>query len=113
MQTKFNIGDTVLIKGTIRRIEIAREGKIYYDVENEGDAIGAYGYNRVQETEIERLEESKEEYIKEIMEIAVKCTTMQSDGYSQIMRICEAMNMKITIRGEDIEMEESKNDSVY
>ena len=29
MQTKFNIGDTVLIKGTIRRIEITREGEIY------------------------------------------------------------------------------------
>lgn len=27
MNTKFNIGDTVLIKGTIRRIEITKEGK--------------------------------------------------------------------------------------
>lgn len=31
------------------------------------------------------------EYIKEIEEIAAKCTLSQSDGYSQIMRICEAM----------------------
>ena len=31
------------------------------------------------------------EYIKEIEEIAAKCTRSQSDGYSQIMRICEAM----------------------
>ena len=31
------------------------------------------------------------EYIKEIEEIAEKCTISQSDGYSQIMRICEAM----------------------
>lgn len=30
------------------------------------------------------------DYIKEIEEIAEKCTTSQSDGYSQIMRICEA-----------------------
>lgn len=31
------------------------------------------------------------EYIKEIEEIAEKYTISQSDGYSQIMRICEAM----------------------
>lgn len=31
------------------------------------------------------------EYIKEIEEIAAKCTLSQSDGYSQIMRICDAM----------------------
>ena len=31
------------------------------------------------------------EYIKVIEEIASKCTCSQSDGYSQIMRICEAM----------------------
>ena len=30
-------------------------------------------------------------YIKEIEEIAAKCTLSQSDGYSQIMRICEVM----------------------
>ena len=35
MTTKFNIGDTVLIKGTVRRIEITREGEIYYDVDTE------------------------------------------------------------------------------
>ena len=61
MNTKFNIGDTVLIKGTIRRIEITREGVIYYDVENGSDVLGAYGYNRVEEAEIERLEESKDD----------------------------------------------------
>lgn len=32
-----------------------------------------------------------EEYIKEIERIAAKCTESQSDGYSQIMRICDAM----------------------
>lgn len=32
-----------------------------------------------------------EEYIKEIEQIAIKCTKNQSDGYSQIMRICDAM----------------------
>lgn len=32
-----------------------------------------------------------EEYIKEIEQIAAKCTESQSDGYSQIMRICDAM----------------------
>lgn len=31
------------------------------------------------------------EYIKEIEKIAAKCTESQSDGYSQIMRICDAM----------------------
>lgn len=36
-------------------------------------------------------EENMNEYIKEIEEIAEKCTISQSDGYSQIMRICEAM----------------------
>jgi len=32
-----------------------------------------------------------DEYIKEIEQIAAKCTASQSDGYSQIMRICDAM----------------------
>lgn len=32
-----------------------------------------------------------EEYIKEIEQVAAKCTESQSDGYSQIMRICDAM----------------------
>ncbi len=32
-----------------------------------------------------------EEYIREIEQIAAKCTGSQSDGYSQIMRICDAM----------------------
>ena len=59
MQTRFNIGDTVLIKGTVRRIAISREGEIFYDVENESDAIGQYGYNCVKESEIVRMEESK------------------------------------------------------
>lgn len=31
------------------------------------------------------------EYIREIEQIAAKCTESQSDGYSQIMRICDAM----------------------
>ena len=31
------------------------------------------------------------EYIKEIEEIATKCSCSQSDGYAQIMRICEAI----------------------
>lgn len=31
------------------------------------------------------------EYINVIEEIASKCTCSQSDGYAQIMRICEAM----------------------
>lgn len=31
------------------------------------------------------------EYIKEIEEIASKCSCSQSDGYAQIMRICEVM----------------------
>lgn len=32
-----------------------------------------------------------DEYIEEIERIAAKCTASQSDGYSQIMRICDAM----------------------
>ena len=32
-----------------------------------------------------------EEYIREIEKIAAKYTESQSDGYSQIMRICDAM----------------------
>ena len=32
-----------------------------------------------------------EEYIKKIEQIAARCTESQSDGYSQIMRICDAM----------------------
>ena len=32
-----------------------------------------------------------EEYIKEIEQIAIKYTENQSDGYSQIMKICDAM----------------------
>lgn len=32
-----------------------------------------------------------EEYIREIEKIAEKCTESQTDGYSQIMRICDAM----------------------
>lgn len=32
-----------------------------------------------------------EEHIKEIERIAARCTEGQSDGYSQIMRICDAM----------------------
>ena len=36
------------------------------------------------------------EYIKEIEEIAAKCTLSQSDGYSQILRICDAMKEEQT-----------------
>ena len=32
-----------------------------------------------------------DEYIREIEQIAIKCTESQSNGYSQIMRICDAM----------------------
>ena len=31
------------------------------------------------------------EYLKEIESISAKCTCSQSDGYSQIMRICESI----------------------
>ena len=61
MQTRFNIGDIVMIRGIVRRIEVTKEGVIYYDVENGSDVLGAYGYNRVEEAEIERLEESKDD----------------------------------------------------
>ena len=63
MQSKFNIGDTVMIRGIVRRIEVTKEGVIYYDVENESDVLGAYGYNRVEESEIERLEEKKDDSV--------------------------------------------------
>ena len=59
MQTRFNIGDTVLIKGTIRRIEITREGEIYYDVDTEGSGIANYGFSRVTEGDIEQWKEKE------------------------------------------------------
>ena len=61
MQTRFNIGDTVLIKGTIRRIEITREGEIYYDVDTEGSGIGNYGFSRVGEEDIIKWKEKETE----------------------------------------------------
>lgn len=42
-----------------------------------------------------------EEYIKEIEQIAARCTEGQSDGYSQIMRICDAMREQQIIELED------------
>ena len=63
MQSKFNIGDSVMIRGIVRRIEVTKEGVIYYDVENESDVLGAYGYNRVEESEIERMEEKKDDSV--------------------------------------------------
>ena len=59
MNTKFNIGDSVLIKGTIRRIEIAREGEIYYDVDTEGSGIVSYGFSRVGEDDIRKWKEKE------------------------------------------------------
>ena len=59
MQTSFNIGDTVLIKGTIRRIEITREGEIYYDVDTEGSGIENYGFSRVSEDDIRKWKEKE------------------------------------------------------
>lgn len=59
MHTKFNIGDTVLIKGTIRRIEITREGEIYYDVDTEGSGIEYYGFSRVSENDIRMWKEKE------------------------------------------------------
>ena len=59
MQTKFNIGDSVLIKGTIRRIEITREGEIYYDVDTEGSVIVSYGFSRVGEDDIRKWKEKE------------------------------------------------------
>lgn len=35
--------------------------------------------------------ETMNEYIKEIEQIAARCTESQSDGYSQIMRICDGI----------------------
>lgn len=59
MQTKYNIGDTVLIKGTVRRIEISREGEIYYDVDTEGSGLGNYGFSRVGEVDITKWKEKE------------------------------------------------------
>ena len=58
MTTKFNIGDTVLIKGTIREIKIAR-GCIYYDVDTEGSSIDHYGFSHVSEEDIEKWKEKE------------------------------------------------------
>ena len=56
MKTKYNIGDTVLIKGTVRRIEITKEGVINYEVtvETDDDVLGQYGFNRVTEDDLEK-----------------------------------------------------------
>ena len=59
MYTKFNIGDTVLIKGTIRRIEITREGEIHYDVDTEGTGLGNYDFSRVSEADIGKWKEKE------------------------------------------------------
>lgn len=59
MNTRYNIGDTVLIKGTIRRIEITREGEIYYDVDTEGGGLGNYGFSRVSEADIRKWKEKE------------------------------------------------------
>ena len=55
MKTKYNIGDSVLIKGTVRRIEITKEGVINYEVtvETDDDVLGQYGFNRVTEDDLE------------------------------------------------------------
>ena len=63
MQTKYNVGDTVLIKGTIRRIEITREGEIYYDVDTEGGGIGNYGFSRVSEVDIRKWKEKENDSV--------------------------------------------------
>lgn len=63
MYTKFNIGDRVLIKGTIRRIEITREGVIYYDVDTEGSGIVSYGFSRVGEDDIRKWKEKENDSV--------------------------------------------------
>ena len=63
MNTRYNIGDTVLIKGTIRRIEITREGEIYYDVDTEGSDIGNYGFSRVGEGDIRKWKEKENDSV--------------------------------------------------
>lgn len=59
MKTKYNIGDSVLIKGTVRRIEITKEGVINYEVtvETDNDVLGQYGFNRVTEDDLEKWRE--------------------------------------------------------
>ena len=52
-----------MIRGIVRRIEVTKEGVIYYDVEKGSDELGAYGYNRVEESEIERIEERKDDSV--------------------------------------------------
>jgi len=39
-----------------------------------------------------------EEYIKRIEQIATRCTKNKYDGYSQIMRICDAMREEHSYR---------------
>ena len=61
MKTKYNIGDSVLIKGTVRRIEITKEGVINYEVtvETDDDVLGQYGFNRVTENDLEKWREER------------------------------------------------------
>lgn len=51
---------------------------------------GAYANNTLKLRFIKRIDKM-EEHIREIEQIATKYTESQSDGYSQIMRICDAM----------------------
>ena len=61
MKTKYNIGDSVLIKGIVRRIEITKEGVINYEVtvETDDDVLGQYGFNRVTEKDLEKWREER------------------------------------------------------
>lgn len=60
MQTMFNIGDSVFIKGTVRWISINREGVINYDLEIDGD-VYTCGTVRVSEKDIEEIQKEREE----------------------------------------------------
>ena len=61
MRTKYNIGDSVPITGTVRRIEITMEGVINYEVtvETDDDVLGQYGFNRVTEDDLEKWRDEK------------------------------------------------------
>lgn len=49
-----------------------------------------------------------EEYIKRIEQIAARCTESQSDGYSQIMRICSSLMASQIMRICDAMREEQR-----
>lgn len=61
MKTKYNVGDIVLVKGTVRRITVDKEGVIYYDLDIDYHRdLYSYGNARVTEKELDEIMKERE-----------------------------------------------------